>query len=167
MTIGTTVSASNQQELRQSWQTQPALFNQLHSIFAFTVDACASAANALLPRYWTKEDDCTLQDWSQDRVFCNPPFKNISVILAKAPTAQLACFLLPLTALGTRYFGRQPPKHIVIPHYRIKFDPPEGLHVKQVSPSLGTALLLYGNVLDQHLEQLKSSLPAISVYSAL
>ena len=31
------------------WQTPPDLFNLLHSIFQFTVDAAASKSNALLP----------------------------------------------------------------------------------------------------------------------
>lgn len=42
---------------------------------AFEVDACAAEWNAKVPTYWTAEQDCLKQDWTQYRaVYCNPPF---------------------------------------------------------------------------------------------
>jgi phage N-6-adenine-methyltransferase len=147
--FGTTIGKNpDQQELRQSWQTPKSLFNQLHAIFHFTVDACASPDNALLPKYWTKETDCLKQEWTKERAFCNPPFQNIAPIIAKASTALVALMVLPLTALTTKYAHAFPPKVILIPNHRIAFNPPKGLEVKIISPSLGTVFLVYGQVPD-------------------
>ena len=137
MTLGKTIHATDNQALRQTWRTEPELFNTLHSIFRFTIDACASPDNALLPTYWTAEQDCRKQDWKVHRVFCNPPFKDIGSILAKAPEAELAVFLLPLTALTTRYYHKYQPDYLVIPPYRLTFIPPVGSEFKTRSPSLG------------------------------
>lgn len=64
--------------------TPPELWNALHERFQFTVDAAASHSNAKLPRYWTKEQDGTAQDWSGERVWCNPPFSDIAPWVRKA-----------------------------------------------------------------------------------
>lgn len=50
------------------------LWKPLHEEFQFTIDAAASKENALLPRYWTKEDDALSKSWGGERVFCNPPY---------------------------------------------------------------------------------------------
>lgn len=59
---------------RHDWRTPPRLFNALHQQFQFTVDAAASADNALLPTFWDAETDALHQDWSGHRVWCNPPY---------------------------------------------------------------------------------------------
>lgn len=157
MSYGKTVGRNpDQADLRQWWRTPQELFGVLHSVFNFTVDACASPDNALLPRFWTKEDDAAKQSWQGERVFCNPPFGGIAPILAKAPTASVAVFLLPLTALTTRYFGQTPAPYVLIPPYRIRFTPPEGLTVRTISPSLGTVVLLFGEVASNQLVGLSS-----------
>jgi len=58
----------------------------LHARFRFTIDAAASAHNAKLPRYWTLEDDSLSQSWKHERVWCNPPYSNISPWVDKAWT---------------------------------------------------------------------------------
>lgn len=60
--------------LRDDWRTPPAIFAALNAEFRFTVDAAASPANALLPRFWTREADAFAQDWRGERIFCNPPY---------------------------------------------------------------------------------------------
>lgn len=60
--------------LREDWRTPPDLFAALHREFNFTVDAAATPANALLPRFFTRENDAFAQDWRGERVFCNPPY---------------------------------------------------------------------------------------------
>ena len=59
---------------KEDWETPPDLFDFLHERYRFTIDAAASKENAKLGRYWTKEDDALSQDWSGERVFCNPPY---------------------------------------------------------------------------------------------
>jgi site-specific DNA-methyltransferase (adenine-specific) len=56
------------------WETPDALFGALHAEFGFTIDVCASPANAKLPRYWTQADDALLQDWAGERCWMNPPY---------------------------------------------------------------------------------------------
>ena len=56
------------------WPTPQAFFNSLHDEFHFTLDPCATPANAKCPSYFTKADDGLVQDWGTHRVFCNPPY---------------------------------------------------------------------------------------------
>ena len=58
-------------------RTPRYLFDDLHKEFAFTIDAAASAENALLPRFWTRKDDALRQSWTSERVWCNPPYSAI------------------------------------------------------------------------------------------
>lgn len=73
------------------------VFASLHERFGFTIDACATASNAKLPRYWTPDDDGLAQDWAGQRVWCNPPYSNIGAWVEKAATsgAELVVMLLP------------------------------------------------------------------------
>ena len=77
--------------------TDPALFAQLNERFRFTIDAAASAHNAKLPRYWTRETDGLTQSWAGERVFCNPPYSDIRPWVEKAhvETGALIVMLLP------------------------------------------------------------------------
>jgi site-specific DNA-methyltransferase (adenine-specific) len=72
------VSADSFGALRSSanheWGTPRAIFDPLHAEFGFTVDAAASAQNALLPRFWSYMDDGLAQDWDNEIVWCNPPY---------------------------------------------------------------------------------------------
>ncbi len=76
-----------QQEVRDDVddrRTPPDFFALQHEKKQFTVDAAASEANALLPLYWTKENNGTAQSWAGHRVWCNPPYSNIAPWLEKA-----------------------------------------------------------------------------------
>ncbi|WP_020469308.1 DNA N-6-adenine-methyltransferase [Zavarzinella formosa] len=130
-------------EIRGCWRTSPAVFNKLEGIFGFTIDACADRDNHLLPRYWTEEDDALTQDWSEERVFCNPPFGMAAKIVPKARTAKLAVILLPFTVLVSKYFSQNPPDVLLLPPTRWKYLPPPGLPSFTNSP-LGTVALVYG-----------------------
>jgi site-specific DNA-methyltransferase (adenine-specific) len=56
------------------WYTPPDLFAALDAEFGpFTLDACASAANAKCPRYFDREQDGLKQPWT-GVVWCNPPY---------------------------------------------------------------------------------------------
>ncbi len=56
------------------WSTPRDLFYQLDSEFNFTLDPCASEINFKCKKYFTEKDDGLIQDWSDDRVFMNPPY---------------------------------------------------------------------------------------------
>ena len=56
------------------WATPQAFYDELNKEFRFTLDPCADDFNHKCERYFTKEQDGLLQDWSGERVFCNPPY---------------------------------------------------------------------------------------------
>jgi len=78
-------------------ETTPEVFAPLHERFRFTVDVAASKENAKLPRFYTLEDDGLAQDWSGERVWCNPPYSDIAPWVEKAwdSGADLVVMLLP------------------------------------------------------------------------
>lgn len=65
-------------------RTPQSLFAPLHDRYCFTVDAAASAENALLPRFWTLSEDGLAQSWGRERVWCNPPYSDIEPWVQKA-----------------------------------------------------------------------------------
>lgn len=142
------ISQPDQADLRQCWRTDAGVFARLHRIFGFTVDACADGDNALLPRYWDERIDGFAQDWSDERVWCNPPFRLGFKAVEKAQTASLAVVLLPHTCVVNKYFARNRPAHLLLPAGRLKFTPPPGL-LRTSSGPLGTVLLLYGATPEQ------------------
>lgn len=56
------------------WATPQSFFDTLNEEFAFTLDPCADVFNHKCKRYFTKEEDGLVQDWSGEVVFCNPPY---------------------------------------------------------------------------------------------
>jgi site-specific DNA-methyltransferase (adenine-specific) len=59
---------------KNEWRTPPDLFTKLDDEFSFTVDAAATAENALCDRYWTKADNGLYQSWAGESVYFNPPY---------------------------------------------------------------------------------------------
>ena len=57
-----------------SWETPPSLFNILDMEFNFTLDPCCTKQTAKCKKFFTKEEDGLIQDWSKDIVFVNPPY---------------------------------------------------------------------------------------------
>ena len=100
------------------WETPDKVFAPLHLEFRFTVDAAATAANAKLPRFWTKETDALVQDWSGERIWCNPPYGRYQVgLIRKAAErkAEVAVLLIPArtdTAAWHDY---------IFPHAEVRF----------------------------------------------
>lgn len=58
----------------KEWETPQDFFNTLNSEFHFTLDPCCTKENAKCSKYYTKEQDGLLQDWTGETVFCNPPY---------------------------------------------------------------------------------------------
>jgi phage N-6-adenine-methyltransferase len=82
-------------------RTPRELFDVLGAEFRFTMDAAASADNALLPRYCDRFHDGLHSSWAGERVWCNPPYSAIPDWVTKASgeitngACQLVVMLLP------------------------------------------------------------------------
>lgn len=65
--------------------THPLDFAEFEERFGpFTVDVAAAAHNTKCERYYTREQDGVAQDWTGERVWCNPPFSDIAPWIRKA-----------------------------------------------------------------------------------
>lgn len=60
--------------LKQYWETPPEIFNPLNDEFNFTLDPCAELHTAKCEKFYTIHENGLYQDWSNDVVFCNPPY---------------------------------------------------------------------------------------------
>lgn len=59
--------------VRTDWETPDSVFKPLHEEFNFTLDVCASAENAKVPRFLAKNDDM-IYSWANERCWMNPPY---------------------------------------------------------------------------------------------
>ena len=74
-----TLFSSNSDE----WETPQELFEELNHEFQFTLDACATDDNHKLSWYYTKDQNGLIKNWQGHRVFCNPPYSEISAWVEK------------------------------------------------------------------------------------
>ena len=80
-----------------------------HGRGAFDLDVAATAASAVAPRWYTKEENGILRPWI-GRVFCNPPWNDIAPWVKKAKesiligTAEVVVMVLP-ARFGTMWFA--------------------------------------------------------------
>jgi site-specific DNA-methyltransferase (adenine-specific) len=81
------------------WETPPEIFDPLNDEFAFTLDPCATPANAKCPLFFTEAQNGLEQDWTGHRVFMNPPYgREVYAWTLKARTSgALVVGLLPAT----------------------------------------------------------------------
>ena len=78
----------------QGWRTPESVYAALDAEFSFTLDPCdPSSFNGLT------------ESWVGQRVYCNPPYKQIGPWLAKAREAALSVYLLPART-GTEWWHR-------------------------------------------------------------
>ena len=59
---------------KMDWATPQDFFDKLDAEFHFTLDPCADDQNHKCEKYFTAEQDGLSQDWSDETVFCNPPY---------------------------------------------------------------------------------------------
>lgn len=88
------VHASAKTGGRDDWRTPRDLYDRLDAQFAFTVDAAATAENALCGHWYgpgspLAEDALTLPDWratpeAPGRAFLNPPYSRVADFVRKA-----------------------------------------------------------------------------------
>jgi phage N-6-adenine-methyltransferase len=57
----------------ENWATPRGLAKQLVEEFGIELDVCATAENAVVPRFFSKEDNGLLQEWTGS-VWMNPPY---------------------------------------------------------------------------------------------
>lgn len=133
MAKGSKVQDEHKNTLRQCYGTPRLLFDGLNREFGFTIDACANAENAKLPRYWTKEQDALMQDWRSEKPFVNPPFGIIGIFMAVAWESVASgggrvVFLIP-PRTGTDWWRDYACRATQIDYFRqrIDFDVPEEL----------------------------------------
>ena len=66
------------------WETPREFFDAVDGVFHFSLDVCASSANAKCGRYFTKADDALTRTWS-GVCWMNPPYgREISLWVRKA-----------------------------------------------------------------------------------
>lgn len=59
---------------KENWETPLELFEKLDQEFNFTIDVCADSNNNKCKRYYSKEQNGLLKDWTNEVVWCNPPY---------------------------------------------------------------------------------------------
>lgn len=90
------------------WATPQNLFDELNKEFNFDLDPCATNENHKCEKFFTLQDNGLTKNWGGYRVFCNPPYSNVSEWVKKAfyETKQdgtLVVLLLP-SRTDTRWF---------------------------------------------------------------
>ena len=71
-------------ESKDDRHTPRALFDALQDEHRFTLDAAASANNALCPRFFDLASNGLAQSWAREVVWCNPPYSNLKDWVEKA-----------------------------------------------------------------------------------
>ncbi|MBP3369672.1 MAG: adenine methyltransferase [Clostridia bacterium] len=111
------------------WSTPIDLFEKLNAEYDFTLDPCADDMNHKCDKYYTKEQNGLVQDWTGERVFCNPPYgKSIGEWVKKAfnevyfGKCNLVVMLIPART-DTRWFHDYiyNKSHVIFIKGRIKF----------------------------------------------
>ena len=102
--VGKALFTSNSDE----WSTPQQIFDELNAEFHFNLDPCASEENHKCERFYTAKIDGLKQMWGGYRVFCNPPYSQISKWVEKAfretrNDNTLVVLLIPART-DTRYF---------------------------------------------------------------
>ena len=91
----------------QFLRTPKDIWESLSKEFEFTLDACASDKNHLLPKYYTKDNSCLDKDWTGEIVYCHPMFDmHIGDFVKKAYESDCKTVMLLPASTHTRYFHR-------------------------------------------------------------
>ena len=90
------------------WTTPADVYERLNDEFEFNLDPCATDENHKCILYYTKEQDGLKMSWGGCRVFCNPPYSEISRWVEKCyregcKDNTIVVMLIPART-DTRYF---------------------------------------------------------------
>ena len=84
------------------WETPREFFDAVNETFHFSLDVCATSANAKCGRYFTKEDNGLVQTWS-GVCWMNPPYgREISLWVRKAYESSLEAGTVVVCLLPAR-----------------------------------------------------------------
>lgn len=104
MTIHRSLYSSRSEE----WPTPRSFFDTLDAEFSFTLDPCATPANAKCRLFLTKKQDGLTRSWGRNRVFCNPPYGRMMSAWARKCYESAECgalvVLLAHARTDTRWF---------------------------------------------------------------
>ena len=94
---------------KEDWETPNKLFEELDREFHFTLDACANEKNHKCINYFDEEKNGLVQDWSDQVVFCNPPYGRklydwVKKAYEESKKANTTIVLLIPSRTDTRYF---------------------------------------------------------------
>lgn len=78
------ITARGRNDAADDRRTPDDLWDELHHRFKFTLDAAASAENAKLACHLSREADALVRPWGRHRVWCNPPYSDLSAWVSKA-----------------------------------------------------------------------------------
>jgi hypothetical protein len=88
-------------------RTPKDIWAELTKEFRFTLDACASDTNHLLPKYYTAENSCLDKDWTDEIVYCHPMFDmHIGKFVQKCAESKCLSVMLIPSSTHTRYFHK-------------------------------------------------------------
>ena len=90
------------------WATPLDFYKELDNEFHFNLDPCSDDTNYKCEKHFTLADDGLSQNWGGYRVFCNPPYSDISKWVEKAfreghKDNTIVVMLIPART-DTRYF---------------------------------------------------------------
>jgi len=89
------------------WFTPQQFFDTVNQEFNFTLDVAATTSNTKCKKFFTIVDNGLEQDWSNEVVWCNPPYSDIKLWVEKAYNESLKgtkiVLLIPVRT-DTRYF---------------------------------------------------------------
>lgn len=91
-----------------AWCTPRDFFDKLNKEFNFTLDPCCTKKSALCKKFYTPDEDGLKQDWSNERVFVNPPYgreikKWVKKCWLESNKAEVIVMLIP-SRTDTSYF---------------------------------------------------------------
>lgn len=94
------------QPVTVEWETPPEIFAKLDAEFKFTLDPCATNANAKCSKYCTVRENGLVQSWASESVFMNPPYgRDTALWMRKAYSeakngALVVCLVFARTDVG-------------------------------------------------------------------
>lgn len=158
-------SASN------TWDTPDEFYQKLNSVWNFTLDPAAMEDTAKCTKFYTPETDGLSQDWSNEIVWCNPPygreignwFKKFDEEFTNNGTTIVA---LPPARTDTKYFHlyvKNSATAICFVKGRLKFDnrnlpnwKEDGSHKTAGAPFPSMLVIYDNNLTDEKIQVLDS-----------